>query len=178
MPDGWSVAQVRRALTSYPLAGPVLDVGAGAYSSWFRPIFAEAGLDYVALDRADHDGIDVVGDVLDYRERGWGTVCCLSVAEHAEDPARLVRRCRALLRRGGYLLFGAPICWEFHEYPHDYWRILPDGVRLWLNGMEICELVCEAGENFTVRNQLFAVARKITSAPAGGSSRSTVLTDA
>ena len=160
MPDAWSVAQVRRAISAYPLSGPVLDVGAGEYSSWFRPLFHEAGLTYIALDRDQCAGIDIHADVLSYRSSGWGSILCLSVAEHAERPKRIIDRCRVLLRRGGHFLFAAPICWERHDFPSDYWRILPDGARLMLSRMELLELVTENGDDFTMRNQLFAVARK------------------
>ena len=170
MPDQWTMANLRRAVGTYPLRGPVLDVGAGDFASWMRPVFVDRGLAYFALDQRAAEGIDIVGDVTDTRtwtgppslRRGprWGTVVLMSVVEHAANPERVVRACRRLLRRGGHLIFAAPICWPHHDFPADYWRILPAGARLLLDGMDVLELVTEAGDDYTVQNQVFAVARK------------------
>ena len=51
MPDQWTMGNLRRAAETYPLRGPVLDVGAGDFASWMRPVFVDRGLAYFALDQ-------------------------------------------------------------------------------------------------------------------------------
>lgn len=162
MPDAWTVAQTARVIEQYGLDGPVLDVGTGVYAEWFRPHVTAAGLVYVTLDQEPHDGIDIVcraGGDEDLPDR-YPTILLLSILEHTPEPPRVIHWVVRHLLPGGHLLVAAPCAWAQHDFPADYWRILPDGARWLLRELEILELVLECGPDLSQRNQLFAVARK------------------
>src|SRR3990167_3768821 len=142
MPDAWSLAQVGRAVKEYNVEGPVLDVGAGTFSNWFRPHFEKANLWYVTLDADAHEGIDIVGTVPDVvLPYPHPTIMCLSVIEHTENPQVVVDWCIRNLLPRGHLFLAAPCSWPQHDYPHDYWRVLPDGVRWLMRDLEVLEVI-------------------------------------
>lgn len=157
MPDKWSQDQVKRSIKQYQLKGPVLDVGAGQFVSWFKPMFQEAGIEYVAMDQQNFPGIDIVAKAAHCTQFSkYSTVMCLSVLEHCENPFEVIDFCRRHLVSGGHLLIAAPCCWPHHQHPADYWRILPDGARLLMRGMDIKEVILEV-TRLDTKNQLFGV---------------------
>ncbi len=120
------------------LDGPYLEVGSRDYGNTqdLRVLFTGRG-PYVGVDMTAGPGVDVVLDLTEefpavdakVQGRRFGTVFCLSVLEHCEQPFRLAENVTRLLRPGGWLCLSAPFSWRLHGYPHDYWRFTPEGVR-------------------------------------------------
>lgn len=173
MPDTYTQEKTKQAITDYSLQGPVLDVGSGEFSGWFRPMFDEAGLAYSALDMQEGlPGVDIVAQMgfpgTDFPEelRGkYGTVLLLSVLEHASFPHALICDSAACLRPGGHMILAAPMLWPHHAYPQDMWRILSDGARFLIAhaGLELLTIEGQNGlTNYHLGsyNQWFSVARK------------------
>lgn len=131
--------QLKWVLSQKPqLDGPFLEVGSRNYGSTqdLRQLFAERG-DYVGVDMLDGDGVDVVLDLCqDFDDidrvvdgRRFGTIFCLSVMEHCDQPFDMAANLTKLLKPGGRLVISAPFAWKFHGYPSDFWRFTHEGVR-------------------------------------------------
>lgn len=169
MPDSWSVNQTGEAARRFKneglLQGNVLDVGAGPFSGKFRPIFEYFDVPYLALDMEEQSGIDIVQQVPCEKvclEKAWPirTLLLMSFLEHHEDPWGVMRWAHDVLAPGGLLMIGVPTCWPLHDWPHDFWRILPDGLHALLKRFEILTFEQEIENDHSTKNQLFAVARK------------------
>jgi len=56
-------------------------------------------------------------------------VICEQVLEHVVDPLTAVTTLRRLCRPDGHVLVSTPFLVRLHDYPGDYWRFTPDGLR-------------------------------------------------
>lgn len=86
---------------------------------------------YVGLDMRLGPGVDVVGNVeaLPWPDRSIGSIIALSVFEHVERFWKGFAEVQRVLRPDGIVLVSVPFYFHIHEYPHDYWRFTPDGLR-------------------------------------------------
>ncbi len=114
--------------------GPILEVGSlivpGAAN--LRVLWRTS--EYIGVDAVAGPGVDQVmewppADMKPWANR-FSTVLCLSCLEHAKDPFAVARGLKAALRIGGTLVVSAPFVHAFHEYPDDYWRFTPNGMKL------------------------------------------------
>lgn len=123
---------------SEQLQAPFLEVGSKNYGSTqdFRSLFTNKG-EYIGVDMEDGPGVDIVMDLTEDFEkidaglsgRRFGTIICLSVLEHCEQPFKMTENLTRLLKPQGYMCIGAPFSWKIHGYPSDYWRFTPEGIR-------------------------------------------------
>jgi hypothetical protein len=118
--------------------GPFLEVGSKNYGSTqdLRAIFAHQDK-YIGIDQEAGPNVDVVLDFtedfeqIDKKLRGqrFGTVFCLSVLEHCEKPYKMAENLTLLLKKAGFICVSAPFSWKVHNYPKDYWRFTPEGIK-------------------------------------------------
>ena len=118
-------------------SGPFLEVGAHDYGTTqdLRKLFP--GETYVGIDMRAGPGVDLVLDMTaPFTEverllggRRFGTIFCLSVLEHCEQPFAMAQNMTKLLQRGGKVCLSVPFAWKFHGYPSDYWRFTHEGVK-------------------------------------------------
>jgi SAM-dependent methyltransferase len=112
--------------------GPVLEIGSKEYGSTssFRDFYA--GSEYVGLDMAEGNGVDVVVDLTKsiepLHENYFGLGICCSVLEHVEKPWLFAANLTRLIRPGGLLYMSVPWVWRYHAYPDDYFRFSHRGV--------------------------------------------------
>jgi SAM-dependent methyltransferase len=94
---------------------------------------------FVNLDLACVPGVDVAADAecLPFGDGLFQRVECDAVLEHVRDPVRVMSEIRRVLAPAGYAHFVAPFCHPFHEYPRDFRRFTPDGLRELAAGMEV-----------------------------------------
>jgi SAM-dependent methyltransferase len=105
------------------------DMGEDAYS--FRHLF-EAGNEFVQSDVEPGHGHLVVGvTTMDFEDE-WDLILCVSVVEHVPDFRAAAARIHRALRPGGRAVVVAPMCFPYHDEPHDYWRFTVHGVRYML----------------------------------------------
>ena len=94
---------------------------------------------YVNLDLVGVPGVDVAADAhrLPFRDGLFQRIECDAVLEHVRRPEAVMAEMRRVLAPGGYLHLVTPFCHPFHEYPKDYRRFTPDGLRELAGGMEV-----------------------------------------
>ncbi|HET6773862.1 MAG TPA: methyltransferase domain-containing protein [Acidimicrobiales bacterium] len=102
------------------------DMGEDAYS--FRHLF-EAGNEFVQSDvEPGHGHLVVDVTTMDFEDE-WDLILCVSVVEHVPDFRAAATRIHRALRPGGRAVIVAPMCFPYHDEPHDYWRFTVHGVR-------------------------------------------------
>ncbi|MBI5083725.1 MAG: methyltransferase domain-containing protein [Acidobacteria bacterium] len=94
---------------------------------------------YVNLDLFSVPGVDVQADAheLPFPDEIFQRVECDAVLEHVTHPDSVMREIERVLAPGGYAHVVTPFCHPFHEYPKDYRRFTPDGLRLMAGGLEV-----------------------------------------
>lgn len=103
------------------------------------------GDNWVSVDRYDHSPvIDRHDDITDLRfpENHFNAAVCLSVLEHVPDPHRAIAEMLRVLKPGGSIWVQVPFLFPYHADPDDYWRVTPQGLRLWMREFE--EIACGA----------------------------------
>jgi len=119
--------------SSLPAGARVLDAGAG--ESRYAPLFAAQR--YVALDLAvgdvqwNYSRLDLLGDLecLPLADGSFDAVLNVVTLEHVRRPQTAILELARVLRRGGRLLLVAPLDWEVHQAPHDYFRYTRYGLE-------------------------------------------------
>ncbi len=120
------------------LDGPYLEVGSRDYGSTQDLQAVVAGeAEYLRVDMQPGPRVDVIVDLtkpfeeVDAKLGGkrFGTVFCLSVLEHCEQPFAMAENLTRLLEPGGKVCISVPFAWRFHGYPSDYWRFTHEGVK-------------------------------------------------
>jgi len=163
---------VARAARELAPGSRVLDVGAG--DAPYRELFGH--VEYVTSDWAQsvHEGArqtDVIAsaDALPLPDASFDAVLLLQVLEHVPDPARVLAELARVLRPGGRITLTAPLAWEQHELPHDYYRYTQPGLEHLLREAGFGEIAVEArNDSFTTLAQLMAnVSWTLGSAPDG-----------
>ncbi|HWH44540.1 MAG TPA: methyltransferase domain-containing protein [Thermoleophilaceae bacterium] len=160
-----------RAAGELPANAKVADVGAG--DSPYRELFDHT--EYLATDWSEsvHEAEDVrvvaPADDLPFGEASFDAVLFTQVLEHVQDPPGVLAELLRVLRPGGRLYLSAPLVWELHELPHDYWRFTEGGLRLLIEAAGFAEVAVEPrGDSFTTLAQLMRnVPAMIGEAPDG-----------
>jgi len=118
--------------------GPYLEVGSKDYGNTqdIKSLFPEAEK-YIGIDMEEGRRVDIVLDLTkgvdDIDEKlgniRFGTVFCLSVLEHCEEPFLVANNLTGLLKPGGKICLSVPFALGFHGYPSDYWRFTHEGIK-------------------------------------------------
>jgi SAM-dependent methyltransferase len=136
----------------------VLDLGAG--DAPYRELFAHT--DYRTSDWSEsvHMGAgtaDIVAsaDDLPVADESFELVVCTQVLEHVPEPASVLAECHRVLVPGGRLALTAPLLWELHELPHDYYRYTSAGLHHLMRSAGFAEAdIKPRGDGFTALAQL------------------------
>lgn len=121
-----------RAADAIEPGARIADVGAG--DAPYRELFAHA--DYVAIDwtNSPHEGvrdvdIEASADAIPVEPGSFDAAIATQVLEHVPDPAKVVAELHRIVRPGGRVFVTAPLVWELHELPYDYYRYTSEGLR-------------------------------------------------
>jgi len=70
-------------------------------------------------------------------------VLCTEVIEHTQEPKKVCRELARVLRKGGSLLVSAPMSWNLHYKPYDYYRFTCYGLTYILeeSGFEVVKTI-------------------------------------
>ncbi len=122
---------------SLPPGAQVLDAGAG--EARYKPYFANhryTGIDLAVGDpRWNYSTLDVLGDLnhLPFRTATFDAALNIVTLEHLRDPQLALLELARVLKPTGVLLLVAPMEWEEHQQPNDYFRYTQFGLRLLLS---------------------------------------------
>ena len=119
------------------IKAPILEVGSKDYGKTpdFKAMFS--GYEYTGIDREEGKGVDLVldltsdSDFVDKQLQGkkFNTIICFSVLEHCKEPFKMTNNITRLQNTDGLLFVSVPFSWRIHDFPADYWRFTPDGVK-------------------------------------------------
>lgn len=100
---------------------------------------------WVSVDKYDtRPFIDYQYDIHDlgFADDEFDVAVCVSVLEHVPQPLQAIAELHRVLKPGGLIWVQLPFCYPYHESPRDYWRVSPDGLRLWMQHFD--EIACGA----------------------------------
>jgi SAM-dependent methyltransferase len=137
------------------------DMGEDAYS--FRRLFEERN-EFVQSDVDPGYGHVVVDVTTMEFDAEWDLILCVSVVEHVPDFRAAAARIHRALRPGGRAVIVAPMCFPYHDEPHDYWRFTVHGVRHMLADFERVEVRSRGPRRLPFTT--LAVAHRASAAPA------------
>ena len=98
--------------------------------------------DWIAIDKYDEsEFIDYNMDVLDleFDDDSFSRIVCWSILEHVASPRKAIEELYRVLKPGGYIWVQLPFYFPYHEDPKDYWRVTPDGLRIWMSNFQEIE---------------------------------------
>lgn len=107
---------------------------------------------YVNLDLFVLPGVDVAADAeqLPFPDGVFQRVECDAVLEHVRHPDAVMREIERVLAPGGYAHIVTPFCHPFHEYPKDYRRFTPDGLKELRGGLDVVTTGWRTGPTATL----------------------------
>lgn len=162
---------IREAACSVAAGAPVLDAGAG--DGRYRDLFAHAALhatDFLGVDKPyDLARLDFVSTLehLPAQDASYELVLCTQVLEHLPDPRSVLAELARVLKPGGALWLSAPLFYEEHEVPHDYYRYTQYGLRRLLEeqGLAVTRMEWLEGYYGTLAYQLRGAATALPLVP-------------
>jgi len=149
----------------------VLDAGAGdsPYRSHFRHVIYEAA-DVCVRDSHTYENVHIVCDLtaIPVEANRYDLVLCTQVLEHVPKPLDVLREFARVLKPGCRLWITAPLYFEEHEVPYDYYRYTQYAWKYMLNetGFDIERLDWVQGYFGTLSHQLNLARRALPVAPA------------
>lgn len=167
----WIEVEISRFAERLAKGARVLDAGAG--DQRYRPKFA-----HCVYESADFEQVDKPYAASTYKcdlrsipapDRSFDAVVFTQVMEHLPDPLAVLRELNRLMKPGGRLFYSAPLWFEEHEKPYDFYRYTQFGVRHLFEsaGFEVKELRWLQGYLGSVSHQLRHMARSLPKSPAG-----------
>ena len=90
---------------------------------------------WVSVDLYDDSPlIDFHYDIheLEFAPESFDIIVCRAILEHVEDPQRAIAELGRVLAKGGEIWVEVPFNQPYHPSPGDYWRVTPEGLRLWM----------------------------------------------
>jgi 2-polyprenyl-3-methyl-5-hydroxy-6-metoxy-1,4-benzoquinol methylase len=110
----------------------ILDVGSCSVNGSFKPMFDNDLWEYTGLDIQAGINVDIVtNDCYTYPivSNSYDVVVSGNVAEHVEDIYAWSEELVRILKPNGLMYIQSLSEWEYHKYPVDCWRFMPDGFR-------------------------------------------------
>jgi SAM-dependent methyltransferase len=153
----------RRFAAAVPNSALVLDAASG--SQPYRDLFAHARYESADFEQVDkyYRPSTYVCDLrsIPVEDERFDAILFNQGLEHMSEPVDVLRELARVLRRGGKILITAPLFYEEHEQPYDFFRYTQFAYRYLLPkvGLEIEELTWMEGYLGTVAYQLETAAR-------------------
>jgi len=155
---------------SIPKGAAVLDAGAG--QTPYKKLFADAryeSADFCQVDQKAYGEITYVCDLahIPVPDGRYDLVLLTQVLEHVPEPKPVLQEIHRILKPGGALWLSAPLYFEEHEIPYDYYRYTQYGLAHLLNttGFRIEKLTWLEGYYGTLSHQLINAFRALPLKP-------------
>ncbi len=144
----WYLEQwITELAASIPAGSRVLDAGAGRCP--YRRLFSHVEYqtaDFCQVDK-EYGQIDFVCNLetIPAASEQYDFVLCTQVFEHLPRPHVVIGELYRLLKPGGKLFASAPLFYEEHEKPYDFFRYTQFGLRHLLEaaGFSVREVECK-----------------------------------
>jgi SAM-dependent methyltransferase len=160
----------RQAASSIPRGAAVLDAGAG--KSPYKNLFVEAryeSADFCQVDQKTYGDITYVCDLthIPVPDGKYDLVLLTQVLEHVPEPTLVLQEIYRILKPGGALWLSAPLFFEEHDIPFDFYRYTQYGLKHLLNtsGFNIENLTWLEGYYGTLSHQLINAYRALPLRP-------------
>jgi ubiquinone/menaquinone biosynthesis C-methylase UbiE len=163
----------RRAGASVAAGGYVLDAGAGdgPYRHHFDHAHYEAA-DFQQVPGKTYSGNHYVCDLaaIPVEDNRYDLVLFSQVLEHIAEPGDVLEELHRVLKPGGQIWASAPLFYEEHEQPYDFYRYTQFGLRRLFDQAGFKDLEIEWLEGYlgTVSYQLDVAARGLAGRPRWG----------
>ncbi len=150
-------ADLKNAVVQFA-AGDVLDIGCGnkPYLHFFDgKISSYTGCDII---QSDKNLVDILcpATEIPLPNDSKDTVFTTQVLEHVADHKKLLSEAFRILKPGGHLILSAPMCWEHHEVPYDFFRFTRHGFEYLLSEQGFETVVIQAnGGKWALVGQVF-----------------------
>jgi SAM-dependent methyltransferase len=159
-----------RAASATPVGGRILDAGAGDGPSRDHVAPAEdAAADFEAVPYKQYSGNHYVCDLaaIPVENDRYDVVLCSQTLEHLPDPAAVLAELHRVLKPSGQIFASAPLFYEEHEQPYDFFRYTQFGFRRLFEDAGFSELEIDWLEGYlgTVSYQLDVAARALEATP-------------
>jgi SAM-dependent methyltransferase len=69
---------------------------------------------------------------LGFEDNCFDAIICNAILEHVDDPQKALRELFRVLKPGGRIWVEVPLNQPYHPSPNDYWRVTPEGLRVWM----------------------------------------------
>lgn len=146
-----------------PAGARVLDAGAGDQP--YRDLFAHCdyeSADFELIDKPYARSTYVCSlDAIPVEDGRFDAVICNQVMEHLPQPGAALRELNRVLKPGGRMICTAPLFYEEHERPYDFYRYTQFGWRFMLEeaGFDVLGVDWMEGYFGTVAYQLETAAK-------------------
>lgn len=101
-----------------------------------RPLFNDQP--YFGCDIRKGKGVDLILDIQDIAlpSASVGTIIAMETLEHVQHPWLAAKEIGRVLRKeDGILIASAPMKCAIHNFPSDYWRFTPEGIKQLFDGI-------------------------------------------
>lgn len=108
------------------LHGHVLNAGSGVRSIQFPNVYQ-----WTNIDIKQYPGVDIVADLehIPCAANSFEGILNIAVLEHCQRPWKVVEEFHRVLKKGGVLLGVMPFMQPIHNFPSDYHRMTPAGIK-------------------------------------------------
>jgi len=142
--------ELQRVAKQYA-TGRLIDIGCGTKP--FKKLFAPYVTEHIGVDHEntihDQSNIDLFGTAysIPAEDNSFDTAISTAVLEHLEEPAMSILETHRILKKGGHAIYSAPLYWQLHEEPRDFFRYTKYGLKHLFekNGFEIVEITALSG---------------------------------
>jgi SAM-dependent methyltransferase len=155
-------AFMQKAAASVKPGDYVLDAGAG--DCFYKAFFKHSN--YHSTDLAQNNRpISFISDVssLPIANGKYDLILCTQVLEHVQEPDVVLNEFYRVLRPAGQLWLTAPLYFEEHEIPNDYFRFTQFGIRYLMKkaGFQVKQLEWLEGYLGTLSYEMIKTARML-----------------
>lgn len=124
----------------------ILDIGGKLINRIYKDFFInKPNWDYKSCDIDKGQNVDIVikdgYNWVEIKSRAYDVVISGQCMEHVADLQRWGKEIKRVLKPKGLICMIAPWSWNYHPAPIDCWRIMPDGMRWFLNDVIGCSII-------------------------------------